>query len=170
MVDKPEYPVGDFENTRRRRLLDAGFVEMDSIPELDALCKDAKSHFGTEVAAITLLTQELQILKAKAGIDADQTPRELAFCNYTILEDAVFIVLDTQDDPRFSTHPLTTGHPFIRFYAGAPLTYLTDIRIGAFCLFDSRPRQSFTNGDQAELVDFADRAVQILVAQLGKAT
>lgn len=170
MVDKPEYPVVDFEQTRRRRLLDAGFVGMDKIPELDVLCKDAKEHFGTEVAAITLLTNELQVLKGKAGIEAEQTPRELAFCNYTILEDAVFIVLDTLNDRRFRAHPFTTGYPFIRFYAGAPLTYLTDIRIGAFCLFDSRPRQNFTRGDQAELVDFADRAVQILVSRLGKPT
>lgn len=168
MEDKPEYPAVDFEQTRRRRLLDAGFVEMDKIPELDLLCKEAKSHFETEVAAVTLLTQELQVLKGKAGIDVEQTPREIAFCNYTILEDAVFIVRDTQNDPRFRTHPLATGYPFIRFYAGAPLTYLTDIRIGAFCLFDSRPREHFTNGDKAELIDFADRAVQILVSRLGR--
>lgn len=170
MVDKPEYPVGDFEITRRRRLMDAGFADLANIPELDALCKDAKSHFATEFAAVTLLTEELQVLKAKAGIDLDQMPRALAFCNYTILEDAVFVVRDTRKDPRFSQHPLTTGYPFIRFYAGAPLIYLTNIRIGAFCLFDSRPRQSFTNGEQAELVDFAERAVQMLVAELGKAT
>lgn len=170
MVNKPKYPISDFEITRRRRLADAGFASLQSIPELDALCKDARSHFETSYAAVTLLTEELQILKAKAGIDVEQTPRELAFCNYTILEDAVFVVLDTHNDPRFSQHPLTTDYPFIRFYAGAPLTYLANIRIGAFCLFDPNPRRSFTNGERAELVDFAERAVQILVAELGKVT
>lgn len=169
MVKKPEYPVGDLEVTRRRRLTEAGFADLAGITELDALCNDAKLHFGIEVAAVTLLTEELQVIKAKAGIDIDQTPRELAFCNYTILEDAVFIVLDTRNDARFSQHPLSVGYPFIRFYAGAPLTYLSDIRVGAFCLFDSRPRERFTKGDQAELVDFSERAVQILVAELGKA-
>jgi len=170
MGNEPKYPVGEFEITRRRRLSDAGFADLATIPELDALCKDAKAQFGTNYAAVTLLTEELQVLKAKAGIDVEQTPRELAFCNYTILEDAVFVVLDTHNDPRFSQHPLTIDYPFIRFYAGAPLTYLANIRIGAFCLFDSNPRRSFTNGEQAELVDFAERAVRIFVAELGKAT
>jgi len=141
---------------------------MAKLPALDALCIEAKAHFGTEVSAVTLLTDELQVLKARAGIDVDQTPRNLAFCNYTILEDAVFVVLDTQRDPRFSQNPLTTGFPFIRFYAGAPLTYLADLRLGAFCLLDGTARQSFTNGEKAELVDFADQATQILVAQLGR--
>lgn len=170
MVDERKFPVGPLENSRLRRLSDAGFADMENLPDLDALCEDAKAHFATDVAAVTLLTEELQILKAKAGNYADQTPRRLAFCNYTILEDDVFIVHDARNDPNFSSNPLTTAHPFIRFYAGAPLTYLTDIRIGAFCLLDSCPRQSFTNGDKAELVDFADIAMQILVAELGKAS
>ncbi len=162
------YPIGALEYSRLRKLKEAGFAEMAKLPELDALCREAKSHFGTEIAAVTLLTEELQILKARAGIDVENTPRNVAFCNYTILEDATFVVLDTQSDLRFSNNPLTTGVPFIRFYAGAPLIYLADLRLGAFCLLDGKARDSFTNGEKAELVDFADRAVQMLVAQLGK--
>ena len=170
MADKRKFPVGELENSRLRRLEEAGFANLIIIPDLDALCKEAKSHFGTDVAAITLLTEDLQLLKARAGIDIDQTPRGVAFCNYTILADAVFVVLDASKDPRFSDNPVTTGHPFIRFYAGAPLTYLGDIRIGAFCLLDSSPRESFTKGEQAELIDFSERALQILVKQLGRVT
>jgi GAF domain-containing protein len=138
------------------------------IPALDALCLEAKAHFRTKMAAVTLLTEDIQLLMAREGIDADQTPRGVAFCNYTILEDAVFVVLDAPNDPRFSDNPLTTGFPFIRFYAGAPLIYLTGLRIGAFCLLDRRARHAFTNGERAELVDFADRAMQILVSRLGR--
>jgi len=166
---KVDYPIGVLEYSRLRKLKEAGFADMAKLPALDALCIKAKAHFGTEVAAVTLLTEELQVLKARAGIDADTTPRKDAFCNYTILEDTVFVVLDTQRDPRFNRNPLTTSVPFIKFYAGAPLTYLPDLRLGAFCLLDGKARRSFTDGERAELVDFAEQAIQILVAQLGKA-
>ncbi len=169
MEPKPNYPIGPLEYSRLRKLSEAGFATMAKLPALDALCSQAKSHFAVESAAITLLTKELQIIKARAGIDAETTPRKDAFCNYTILKDEVFVVLDTRTDPRFSSNPLTTDVPFLRFYAGAPLTYLKDVRLGAFCLIDSRARKSFTNGEKAELVDFADQAMQILIAQLSKA-
>ncbi len=168
MVRKPEYPTGEYELMRLRKLKEAGFANFTKIPALDALCEDAKAHFGTEIAAVTLLTEEIQVLKARVGIDADKTPRKIAFCNYTILEDKVFVVLDTSHDPRFSQNPLVIAEPFVGFYAGAPLTYLKDMRIGAFCLLDTKPKKSFTIGERAELVDFAERAMQILVSQLGK--
>lgn len=120
------------------------------------------------MAAVTLLTEDIQLLMAREGLDADHTPRNVAFCNYTILEDAVFVVPDAHGDPRFRANPLTTGSPFIRFYAGAPLIFLAGLRIGAFCLFDGQARGAFTHGERAELVDFADRAVQILVSRLGR--
>lgn len=167
---KPDYPIADNEPGRLRRLEEAGFAEFDKIPALDALCSEAQALFGTGTAAVTLLTKEVQILKARVGIDVDETPRDVAFCNYTILEDRVFVVLDTHADPRFSQSPMTIGEPFIRFYAGAPLIYLSEVRIGAFCIFDPEPRQSFTPGEEAELEDFSERAVHILVDQLGKVT
>lgn len=166
MSRKPDYPVGDNEFSRLCRLEEAGFAELDKIPALDALCMEAKAQFGTRMAAVTLLTKELQILKARAGLDADETPRDIAFCNHTILEDTVFVVLDTHADPRFSQNPLTIGEPFLRFYAGAPLIYLEDVRVGAFCVFDTKPRKSFTPGERAELEDFSERAVYTLMDHL----
>lgn len=170
MADKPDYPVGEHELRRLRKLQEAGFAETGSIPALDLLCAEAKAHFDVEMAAVTLLTKDIQVLKARIGLDATQTPRKVAFCNFTILEDRVFVVLDTHEDTRFSQNPLTTGLPFLRFYAGAPLNYLTDLRLGAFCLLGTEPRDSFSAGESAELVDFAERAVQILVDQLAKPT
>jgi hypothetical protein len=55
-----------------------------------------------------------------------------------------------------------TGPPFIRFYAGAPLIYLRNIRLGAFCLLDSRPR-TISLGEREELQLFAESAISILV-------
>lgn len=170
MVENPDFPISEYELVRLRKLKEAGFATFTKVPALDALCEEAKAHFGTQMAAVTLLTEDTQVLKARAGVDAVKTPRKIAFCNYTILEDRVFVVLDTSVDPRFSQNPLVINDPNIGFYAGAPLTYLKNLRIGAFCLLDSKPRQTFTIGEKAELVDFAERAVQVLVSQLSKVT
>jgi GAF domain-containing protein len=93
----------------------------------------------------------------------------VAFCNYTILSDEVFVVGDALADDRFKNNPLVTGSPFIRFYAGAPLIFLKDIRLGALCLLDTKLR-SISRGDKAELQLYADRVVrEIATQEYGKA-
>lgn len=74
------------------------------------------------------------------------------------------VVLDATKDPCFASNPLVTGEPFIRFYAGAPLIYQREIRFGALCLLDPRPRE-FSLGDRAELTLMAEEAVSVIVAQ-----
>ncbi len=110
---------------------------------------------------MTLLDADVQVLKAKCGIDADRTPRKVAFCNFTILSDQVFTVEDALADARFSANPLVTGPPFIRFYAGAPLVFMEEVRLGAFCLLHPEPR-NFTLGERAELQEMADRVTDAI--------
>jgi GAF domain-containing protein len=74
------------------------------------------------------------------------------------------VVPDALADERFKDNPFVTGAPFIRFYAGAPLIFLENIRLGAFCLLDTKPR-AFSRGDRAELQLFADRVVAEIAAQ-----
>lgn len=166
MTSKPSFPLGPDEAKRMRVLQASGFASAIRIPELDALCEEAQATFGSKFATISLLTEDLQILKARAGIDLDSTPRDVAFCNYTILSDDVLVVLDATKDDRFRDNPLTTGEAHIRFYAGAPLIYMNDIRLGAFCVVDTAPRDVFTLGDQAELVEYAERASFIMIRHL----
>ena len=160
-----KHVFGEKEQERLRRLLESGFAAPKRFPKLQELCDDAKAHFDVDVAAVTLLTEDLLLLKAGAGIDVDPLPRNVAFCNYTILQDEVFVAPDTKLDVRFKDNPLTTGSPFIRFYAGAPLIYLQGIRLGSFCLLHSKPRE-FSLGNRAELADFAERAMSVMVACL----
>ncbi|MBQ1203306.1 MAG: GAF domain-containing protein [Loktanella sp.] len=166
MMQPSDFPIGPNEAKRLRLLSESGFADGSRVPALDELCADAKADFGTKFAIISLLTQELQLIKARAGIDVDSTPRGLAFCNYTILSDSVFVVLDATKDIRFRDNPLTNGEPFIRFYAGAPLIYINNIRLGAFCLLDTTPRAAFSTGDKAELADYAERASHLLIQHL----
>ena len=56
--------------------------------------------------------------KAKSGIEAQETDRESAFCNVTVLGDRAFVVEDAHRDSRFASSRLVTQVPNIRFYAG----------------------------------------------------
>lgn len=155
------YPVGEKEFLRLLRLHETGVATGLNDPELDALCEEACAHFRVTTAAVTILDETLQYLRARAGIDVESTPRCIAFCNYTILGRDVFVVSDARKSDLFRDNPVVTGPPFVRFYAGASLIYSTELTFGAFCLLDPEPR-AFSLGERAELVDFADRAVFLI--------
>jgi diguanylate cyclase (GGDEF)-like protein len=118
---------------------------LDSEPEkaFDALVKLASSRFECPISLLTLIDRDRQWIKAKSGIDVEQTDRDIAFCDYTIRSDEPFIVNDAANDPRFANNPLVTGGPKVRFYAGAPI-HVADSNgrhaIGALCVIDDKPR------------------------------
>lgn len=158
-----DFPLGPNESARLRVLHASGMIDGPAIPALDALCQETVRHFGVKTATVTLLDTDVQVLKARVGIDAKTTPRSSAFCNYTILEDRVFVVPDALADPKFASNPLVTGPPFIRFYAGAPLVFQEEVRLGALCLIDPHPRK-FSRGDRAELLERAEQAVNLIAS------
>lgn len=157
------FPVGPNEAERLKTLLETGALDPTTDPALDRICEEARLHFEVPICTLTLLDKARQRLKAAQGIEPGETPRDVAFCNYTILSDEVFVIDDALADDRFRDNPFVTGAPFIRFYAGAPLTFLRNIRLGALCLIDTKPR-AFSRGDKAELQLYADRAVRQIAA------
>jgi GAF domain-containing protein len=158
------FPTGPHEEERLQILLETGALDPKQDPVLDSLCEEVRQHFGVPMCTVTLLDRARQQLKAAQGLDTGEMPRDVAFCNYTILADEVFVVSDALDDERFRNNPLVTGAPYIRFYAGAPLIFLKNIRLGALCLLDTKPR-AFSRGDRAELQLFAERAVREIAAK-----
>ena len=50
---------------------------------------------------------------------ATSTPRDIAFCNYTVAGDDIFTVEDMSRDPRFADNPLVTAAPNIRSTPGS---------------------------------------------------
>ena len=61
---------------------------------------------------------------------------------------------DTLLDPIGRKHPFVTGEPYVRFYAGVPLSGPRGHKIGTFCLVDTKPRE-FGKEDVASLLAFA---------------
>jgi len=131
-------------DTEQQRLqaLDS-YQIMDSLPEedFDELTKMASQICGTPIALITLVDSSRQWFKSKLGIDVQQTPREHAFCAYTITDPSgILMVSNAREDQRFAENPLVTGDPNIAFYAGISLQTSEGMQLGSLCVIDTIPR------------------------------
>lgn len=129
------------EASRLGTLRSLGLLDTPSEPIFDLAVDMIRKVAGVSSALVSLVDEDRQWFKARAGVDICQTPRSSAFCGYTILGDQTLWVEDARADPRFSDNPLVTGEPFIRFYAGAPLV-IRGARIGSLCVLDAHPRGS----------------------------
>lgn len=149
------------EAQRLRILYETGLLGSRALPELEHVCQRARERFGVPTALVTLVDRERLIVIAPQDSASNDLPRSEAFCDVTIRADDVFVVSDMLRNPNFLSNPLVKGDAAIRFYAGAPLTYLRNIRLGALCLLDTQAR-GFSLGDRAELATMADEVVSLI--------
>ena len=115
---------------------------LDTPPEerFDKIVGFAAQEFAVPIALISLLDSERQWFKAKVGLSACSTGRDISFCSHAIIEDDIMVVPDALDDPRFHDNPLVSGAPHIRFYAGAPIRMPSGHALGTLCIIDTAPR------------------------------
>ena len=135
-------PLPPDEAERVKALQD--YQVLDSMPEqaFDDLVFLASHICQTPIALVSLVDSDRQWFKARVGLGAPQTARDLAFCAHAILEpDRIMQVQDASKDERFNTNPLVTGAPDIRFYAGTPLVTPDGRAIGTLCAIDRKPRE-----------------------------
>jgi signal transduction histidine kinase len=134
----PDFPVDEgkrLQDVYRTQLLDTPEEK-----EFDEIVQLASDLCNTPISLITLLDTDRQWFKAKVGLDASETSRDVSFCGHAILQNEIFEVPDALKDIRFSDNPLVTDGPEIRFYAGMPLVTESGSRLGTLCVIDTAPR------------------------------
>lgn len=138
---EPAMPEDEDARLAALRALDL----LDTAPEreFDDIVEIARALFGVPIALVSLVDAHRQWFKARAGLDASETPRDVSFCGHAIHREAPLIVPDAAQDPRFHDNPLVTGGPQIRFYAGAPLRLPGGHLIGTLCVIAPDPREDF---------------------------
>ena len=136
---KAPRPGNDVERLHALRAL----LLLDTPPEerFDRIAAFAASEFDVPMAMVSLVDEDRQWFKAQVGLSICETGRDQSFCGHVILSPATMVVPDTALDPRFADNPLVTGEPFVRFYAGAPLSLPGGHAVGTLCIMDTQPRQ-----------------------------
>jgi diguanylate cyclase (GGDEF)-like protein/PAS domain S-box-containing protein len=134
---------------------------LDSQPELecDELVRLAASICGAPVGLLTLLDERNQWHRSSEGLTMGETPREVAFCAHAIRHGGLFIVKDSLMDARFSSNPLVTADPAIRFYAGVPLQTKDGNQLGTLSVIDTTPR--ILTAEQAHAIEVLGRQVSV---------
>lgn len=130
------------EQARLQSLHELNILDTPPDPAFDTLAALASRVCESEIALVSLVDTDRQWFKAKVGLDAVQTSRDLAFCAHAILNpDRMLEVPDATKDPRFADNALVTSAPGIRFYAGVPLSTEDGQCLGALCVIDRYPRR-----------------------------
>lgn len=134
----PKYPVNEL--IRQEVLDNQELLDTPADPYLDVLVRVVSEMFEVKTVLISLVDRERQWFKARHGLDAPETPRNISFCGHAILQEELFVVEDTHLDERFADNPIVTSPPFLRFYAGQPLYTQDGHAIGTLCLLNPKPK------------------------------
>jgi diguanylate cyclase (GGDEF)-like protein len=155
-VDKLSDEQGRLGALRRYEVLDTppevGFETVTSL---------VRTVLGVPMSAVSLVDNDRQWFKSRQGLDLDETPRDVAFCQHTIRQVGPLIVEDASLDDRFRDNPLVRGDPNIASYAGVPLKTPDGYNIGSLCAMDTRPRSY-----DAKQIEVLQHLATLVVEQL----
>jgi signal transduction histidine kinase len=135
-------PIPANDKLRVQDLYELGILDTPEEDEFTDIVELASRICHTPISLISLVDYSRQWFKAKLGVTATETPRDISFCGHAIVIDNDFFeVPDAMKDIRFLDNPLVTGEPNIRYYAGVQLVSKKGFRIGMLCVNDTKPNK-----------------------------
>jgi|ERR1017187_171153 GAF domain-containing protein len=156
-------PIPANEAERLKALYWYEIMDTEAEQIFDDLTLVASKICQTPIALISLVAENRQWFKARVGIDATETSRDVSFCAHAMLQKTILEVKDATKDHRFAANPLVLSAPNIRFYAGAPLKTEEGYGLGSLCVIDYVPRE--LNADQRDALQALSRVVVSLFKQ-----
>ena len=166
-MQKPATPSN--ERARIKEL--QSFNILDTLPEeeYDNITKIASEIAQTPIGLVSLIDTDRQWFKSHHGLDATQTPRDLAFCAHAINDqDNLLEISDARKDDRFFDNPLVTDAPNVIFYAGMPLVTDSGNALGTLCVIDHQPKK-LTSKQKEAIQALAKQVVHLLELRKTKA-
>lgn len=126
-------------------------------PILDDITRLAAQLCNAPIAAISLIGADRIWLKSSFGADANDLALGALPCEMTILGDTIYELQDATLDPNYAPHGILLEGRYYHFYAGAPITTLGGINIGALFVLDSSTRE--LTPDQSSALSILSRQV-----------
>lgn len=145
----------DLESERLAALCRTTLFREAKDPIFDQLSELATRLLDMPHGYVSVVDANHLWLKASTPASDYCVARENSFCTYTIAGNNTHVVTDMCRDPRFADNAAVTGPPFVRFYAGAPLSF-DGYNLGALCVMDTKPRPEFGEREIAILEELAD--------------
>ncbi len=136
-----KYPIPSNEKERLAKLYQYEILDTEAEEVFDNLTKLVAQILDVPIVLVSLVDKDRQWFKSKYGLDTDETPRNISFCQYAIMDKNILEVENATQDDRFKNSPLVTDSPNIRFYAGAPLIDDEGLNIGTLCAVDTEPKR-----------------------------
>lgn len=150
-------PIPENENERLVSLHNLGLLDTPPEKRFDLITQTATRIFHVPISTLTLVDSKREWFKSCQGLGRHEGDRAVSFCGHALLSTDIMIVPDTKKDPRFADNPMVVGKPYIRFYAGVPVMTTGGLRVGVFCIKDTKPRE-FSKDDEEVLKGLASWA------------
>ncbi len=128
------------EQERLRRLERYGISRTQPEEAFDDITRLLAELFSAPIAYLCTIEAECHWFKSRIGLDMDEIPRSISFCDHTLKQSDVMVVPDASRDKRFAASPLVTGPKHIRFYAGITLRDTDGFALGTLAVSDTMPR------------------------------
>ncbi|GGS11695.1 PAS domain S-box protein [Deinococcus sedimenti] len=137
---------------------------LDTPPDAvyDRIVRLASAVFRTPMGLVCVVDAQRQWFSACHGLDFRERSRALSCFPHALEHAGVLVIPDARLDHRFAHHPLVTGDPHIRFYAGALLITPAGESLGTLCVLDRAPRAPLTPEEYQVLQHLADSVVSEL--------
>ncbi len=150
------------EEERLRRLAEYGISRTPPERTFDEIVALGAAIFHAPIAFLCIAERDCHWFKARIGIDLTEVPRNISFCDHTLLGADPFIVFDASLDDRFAGGPFVKGDYHFRFYAGMPLIDSDGYKLGTLCIVDTVARKNASEEEIAALESLSRIAVDRL--------